>query len=202
MDLTSQGVTIEPLYAFNGKRLWNQVFFDDVRVPVANRLGEEDRGWTVAKTLLGDERLMVSRVAENRRLLECIREVLAEEAAATSLAAEDFRRQLSELAIRLAALEMTSLRILTEADRGGAIGAEPSMLKLKGSELVQSMDRALFELIGYWSLPRDGGETQSPVGPDYAEYVASGLFHHRGYTIAGGSSEVQHNIIAKQVLGL
>jgi alkylation response protein AidB-like acyl-CoA dehydrogenase len=202
MDLSTPGITIEPLYAFNGKRLWNQVFFDDVRVPVENRLGEENRGWTVAKTLLGDERLMVSRVAENRRLLGRIREVLAEEVSAGSVQPADALRSLSELDIRLQALEMTSLRILTEADRGGAIGAEPSMLKLKGSELVQAMDRALLELVGYWSLPLDSGDAESPVGPEYAEYVASGLFHHRGYTIAGGSSEVQHNIIAKQVLGL
>jgi len=202
VDLTTPGITIEPLYAFNGKRLWNQVFFDDVRVPVENRLGEENRGWPVAKTLLGDERLMGSRVAENRRLLGRIREVLAEEAAAGSLQPTDVRRSLAELDIRLQALEMTSLRILTEADRGGAIGAEPSMLKLKGSELVQAMDRALLELVGYWSLPLDSGDAEAPVGPDHAEYVASGLFHHRGYTIAGGSSEVQHNIIAKEVLGL
>ena len=97
---------------------------------------------------------------------------------------------------------MTSLRILTEADQGGQIGAEPSMLKLKGSQLVQDMDIMLAEIIGNWLLPLDAGADGQPVGPDYAEYVASGLFHHRGYTIAGGTSEVQHNIIAKQVLGL
>ena len=78
IDLDSPGIQIEPLYAFNGKRLWNQVFFDDVRVPVANRLGEENRGWTVAKSLLGDERLMVSRVAENKRMLGRILDVLKE----------------------------------------------------------------------------------------------------------------------------
>ena len=97
---------------------------------------------------------------------------------------------------------MTSLRILTEADRGGEIGAEPSMLKLKGSELVQAMDLLMLETVGYWGLPQDAGGAPGSVGPEHAEYVASGLFHHRGYTIAGGTSEVQHNIIAKQVLGL
>ncbi len=205
IDMASPGVSVEPLYAFNGKRLWNQVFFDAVRVPVANRLGDENRGWTVAKSLLGDERLMVSRVAENRRLLGRIRDVLSAEPGPEGrvLAHDDaFQRKLSELAIRLEALEMTSLRLLTQADRGGLVGAEPSMLKLKGSELVQSMDQVLFEAVGHWALPRDMGGSGSPPGPDYAEYVASGRYHHRGYTIAGGSSEVQHNIIAKQVLGL
>ncbi|MFV2090406.1 MAG: acyl-CoA dehydrogenase family protein, partial [Pseudomonadales bacterium] len=203
IDMTSPGVTIEPLYAFNGKRLWNQVFFDDVRVPCGNRLGEENHGWTVAKSLLGDERLLVSRVAENKRLLGILRETLIQ-----ADCAAEFGAAFSSLEIRLAALEMTSLRILTEADKGGQIGAEPSMLKLKGSQLIQAMDSLLLEAVGYWGLPVDAGGTGgaggdgTAIGPDYAEYAASGLFHHRGYTIAGGTSEVQHNIIAKQVLGL
>ncbi len=201
IDMASAGVSVEPLLAFNGKRLWNQVFFEDVRVPVANRLGEENHGWTVAKSLLGDERLLVSRVAENKRMLGRITDVLeaVERASGQSL---PIREKVSELTIRLSALEMTSLRILIEADRGGQIGAEPSMLKLKGSQLVQDMDIMLAELIGNWLLPQDSGVAEMPIGPDYAEYVGSGLFHHRGYTIAGGTSEVQHNIIAKQVLGL
>jgi len=111
--------------------------------------------------------------------------------------------KVAALSIRLQALEMTSLRILSQADSGHTIGAEPSMLKLKGSELVQAMDELLFEAVGYWALPQDrSAESDAAIGPDYAEYVASGRYHHRGYTIAGGSSEVQHNIIAKQVLGL
>lgn len=202
IDMRSPGISVEPLLAFNGKRLWNQVFFDSVRVPVANRLGDEHRGWTVAKSLLGDERLMVSRVAENRRLLGRIRDLIALESPEDSGVSVAHRRRLAELELRLDALEMTSLRILTEADRGGEIGAEPSMLKLKGSQLVQAMDEAMLSLAGWWALPRDSGPDGRSVGPDYAEYVACGLFHHRGYTIAGGTSEVQHNIIAKQVLGL
>ena len=204
IDLNSPGISVEPLYAFNGKRLWNQVFFDSVRVPIAQRLGEEDKGWTVAKSLLGDERLMVSRVAENKRLLSRLCDVLGQEQEGTRPLDQttSIRRRLSELDIRLQALEMTSLRLLSEADKGGQVGAEPSMLKLKGSQLVQAMDELLVDAIGHWALPMDAGSTGSTVGPAYAEYIASGLFHHRGYSIAGGSSEVQHNIIAKQVLGL
>ena len=204
IDLNSPGISVEPLYAFNGKRLWNQVFFDSVRVPIAQRLGDEDKGWTVAKSLLGDERLMVSRVAENKRLLSRLCDVLGQEQEGTRPLDQttSIRRRLSELDIRLQALEMTSLRLLSEADKGGQVGAEPSMLKLKGSQLVQAMDELLVDAIGHWALPLDAGSTGSTVGPAYAEYIASGLFHHRGYSIAGGSSEVQHNIIAKQVLGL
>ncbi|MEQ8860938.1 MAG: acyl-CoA dehydrogenase family protein [Pseudomonadales bacterium] len=202
IDLASPGITVTPLLAFNGKRLWNQVFFENVRVPVANRLGEEDQGWTVAKRLLGDERLMVSRVAENRRLLGRVRDVLAaqREVAGPNPAALEHR--LAALEIRLDALEASSLRLLTAADRGDEIGAEPSMLKLQGSTLVQAFDELLFEAVGYWALPRDAAGSAPAVGPGYAEYVASGTYHHRGYTIAGGASEVQRNIIAKQVLGL
>ena len=201
-DMTSPGVTVKPLYAFNGKRLWNQVFFEDVRVPVSQRLGDEDRGWTVAKSLLGDERLMVSRVAENRRILANLRETLEHQLSRSSSALDATRRAINELDIRLQALEATSLRILTAFDGGGDIGAEPSMLKLKGSELVQAQDEVLFTMIDYLALPLDTASGGAAVTPEWAEYIASGRYHHRGFTIAGGSSEVQHNIIAKQVLGL
>jgi len=203
IDMASPGVTVEPLLAFNGKRLWNQVFLEDVRVPVSQRLGDEDRGWTVAKSLLGDERLLVSRVAENKRILGIVREALAYRKAAGVELPGVLREEADALQIRLQALEMTSLRILTQADAGAQIGAEPSMLKLKGSELVQDQDELLFRLVDHLVLPMDTkGSDREPVGPDFAEYVASGRYHHRGFTIAGGSSEVQHNIIAKQVLGL
>ena len=201
-DMTSPGVTVKPLYAFNGKRLWNQVFFEDVRVPMSQRLGDEDRGWTVAKSLLGDERLMVSRVAENRRILANLRETLEHQLSRGSAVLDATRKAVNELDIRLQALETTSLRILTAFDGGGDIGAEPSMLKLKGSELVQAQDEVLFSLIDYLALPLDTATGGAAVTPDWAEYIASGRYHHRGFTIAGGSSEVQHNIIAKQVLGL
>lgn len=202
LDMTSPGVTVKPLYAFNGKRLWNQVFFEDVRVPMSQRLGDEDRGWTVAKSLLGDERLMVSRVAENRRILANLRETLEHQAQRGVSVLSETRKSINELDIRLQALEATSLRILTAFDGGGEIGAEPSMLKLKGSELVQAQDEILFAMIDYLTLPLDTATGGASVTPAWAEYVASGRYHHRGFTIAGGSSEIQHNIIAKQVLGL
>ena len=203
LDITSPGVAVKPLYAFNGKRLWNEVFFEDVRVPIAQRLGEEDRGWTVAKSLLGDERLMVSRVSENKRILGLLKEAVQEQAERGVALPESVRSEISALEIRLHALEMTSLRVLTKADAGSQIGAEPSMLKLKGSELVQDQDELLFRMVDYLALPQDSKNTgAAAVNPAWAEFVASGRYHHRGYTIAGGSSEVQHNIIAKQVLGL
>ena len=203
IDLRSAGIEIKPLIAFNGKRLWNQVFFEDVRVPTSHRLGGEDHGWTVAKSLLGDERLMVSRIAENKRVFSNLLELVSQQGQRGQILPGSFHSKLSQISIRIHALEMTSLRILGRADKGAEVGAEPSMLKLKGSELVQSQDELLFELADYLSVPLDSsmGDHQS-IGSSMTEYISSGAYHPRGYTIAGGSSEVQHNIIAKQVLGL
>ena len=172
-------------------------------MPVAQRLGDEDRGWTVAKSLLGDERLMVSRVSENKRVLGVLKEALQKQMQRGIEMPESVHSEICALEIRLQALEMTSLRILTQADSGSQIGAEPSMLKLKGSELVQAQDELLFRMVDYLALAQDSANTdEEAINPAWAEYIASGRYHHRGYTIAGGSSEVQHNIIAKQVLGL
>ncbi|MFT7651894.1 MAG: alkylation response protein AidB-like acyl-CoA dehydrogenase, partial [Candidatus Azotimanducaceae bacterium] len=202
-DMNTRGVTVQPLYAFNGKRLWNHVFFDDVRVPMSLRLGEEDQGWTVAKSLLGDERLFVSRVAENKRILSVLKDTTTEMTHRGVSLPDSLMAEMAGIEVRLHALEMTSLRVLTEADSGGQIGAEPSMLKLKGSQLIQDQDEIWFRLVDHLSLAMDTkGSERTPLGPAFAEYVASGRYHHRGYTIAGGSSEVQQNIIAKQVLSL
>ena len=202
LRMDSPGITVEPLLAFNGKRLWNQVFFDDVRVPREDRLGEENAGWTVAKNLLGNERLMVSRVAENKRVLSRVKALFDE----LGLEADDqFKKRLGTIEIRLASLESMALRLLSKFDQGGHVGAEPSMLKLQGSQLIQAQDQLLFEIVQYYGLPIDGTlreESSGPIGSPETEMIASALFHHRGYTIAGGASEIQKNIIAQQVLGL
>ena len=168
-EMTSPGVSVEPLLAFNGKRLWNQVFFDGVRVPVSNRLGQEDQGWTVAKNLLGNERLLVSRVAENRRILSNIRDALS-----VSSSAGVYQEDLARLMIRLDALEATALRLLTRFDQGQTVGAEPSMLKLKGSQLVQDMDRLLCDVMEHYTLPLDSVMREDrPVRPGYADMAMS-----------------------------
>ncbi|PJK29363.1 acyl-CoA dehydrogenase family protein [Minwuia thermotolerans] len=209
MDMTAPGVEVKPLIALNGRRLWNIVTFDEVRVPAANLLGRENEGWTVAKKLLGDERLFVSRVSENTRILSIVKEVCAAESSEGRPLLEDpdFALTIADLESRLKALEMTSLRILAEADAGGRVGAEPSMTKLLGSHMVQDLDEVLYRAIGYYGAPDHSGflfrgENQLPVGPDYAVGITSGQLHHRGFTIAGGTSEVQRGVLAKAVLGL
>jgi len=205
IDMALPGIEVRPLLAFNGKRLWNQVFFTDVRVPRHNRLGDENQGWTVAKNLLGNERLMVSRVAENKRILSRLRELLASSDDLELDLETAFYKRLAQLEIRLSGLEATASRLLSRFDSGQTIGAEPSMLKLLGSQLVQELDRLLYEVIAYYGLPEDAvsrSDDAVPIHSAASDMIASALFHHRGYTIAGGTSEVQHNIIAKQVLGL
>lgn len=203
IDMADPGITVEPLIAFNGKRLWNQVFFESVRVPKSNRLGKENEGWSVAKNLLGNERLLVSRVAENRRLLKKIFALTRIEADREIEFDANLLKAINQLEIRLDALDATARRLLSQSDLGAQIGAEPSMLKLQGSQMVQAMDQIMFDLIGYYGVPLDsvlrGGE---PIGMDVEDMIASQMYHHRGYTIAGGASEVQRNIIAKAVLGL
>jgi alkylation response protein AidB-like acyl-CoA dehydrogenase len=209
MDLDAPGVTVEPLVALNGVRLWNQVFFDDVRVPAENLLGAENEGWTVAKRLLEDERVMVSRVAENYRLLGNLKEAAGQERLGGGRLINDptYAEKIAQLELRLTALENLSLRLLSSVDKGVKLGAEPSMLKLLGSELVQATDTATIEAIAYYGVPdyRDGlqgGDNNAAIGPEHAAMTMSGYLHHRGFTIAGGSSEIQHGIIAKQLLGL
>jgi len=209
IDMASPGIEVRPLLALNGARLWNQVFFENVRVPRANLLGEENRGWTVAKSLLGDERIMVSRVSENSRLLGILKEIAALEQSDGQALAEDagFQAKIADLEIRLQALEIMSLRMLADAAAGKAVGAEPSALKALGSRLVQAMDTAIADTVGYYAVPDNlsalrAGRNEAVVGPKHAVARMSNLLHHRGYTIAGGTTEVQYNVIAKQVLGL
>jgi alkylation response protein AidB-like acyl-CoA dehydrogenase len=97
-----------------------------------------------------------------------------------------------------------AVRLLAHFDTGGKVGAEPSMLKLQGSQLVQAQDQLLFELAGFYGLPLDqqSRQDQTAVLNDEIDMIGSALFHHRGYTIAGGATEIQRNIIAQQVLKL
>jgi alkylation response protein AidB-like acyl-CoA dehydrogenase len=208
IDMKSPGITVEPIYALNGQRLWNTVILEDVRVPAANRLDEENNGWTVAKALLGDERIFVSRISESTRLLARAREVASMERSNGERLIDDatFSKHLTELQIRLQALDVMGLRLLARAEDGG-LGAEPSAMKALGSPLVQAMDTALTEAIAYYAMPDNQaawaqGSNEEGVGPDYGQALAYNMLHHRGYTIAGGTTEIQKNIIAKAILGL
>ncbi len=204
IDMDDPGIRVQPITSISGQHVFNQVFLDDVRVPVENLVHCENEGWTVAKSLLEHERLGLSRVGESKKRLQRLREIAAEAPdGGTPLIAEDwFRRKLARLEVRLRALEVTVLRFVADAEAGRAVGANVSMLKLRGSQLLQDVLQTSVDALGSRGLvlssPREqGANTREPDSG-----LASARFQSRAYTIAGGSSEVQRNIIAKQVLGL
>ena len=208
-DIQVPEITIRPIRFINGRHHFNQVFFDNLRVPVENRVGEENRGWTVAKSLLAHERLGGARSSELRRILAKARAVASEESnGAGRLIDEDwFARRLWALEIDLIALEQTLSRFMADVSAGKSLGAETSLLKARGITAQQGVRDLLADAVGYYGLPfeQDIFEIESEdgyLGPEYAVTLAAERYTARGSSIAGGSHEVQSMITAKRVLGL
>lgn len=210
IDMKTPGITVKPIVLIDGFPEVNEVFFDDVKVPAENLIGEENKGWTYAKVLLTHERTSIAGVARGKRRLIALRK-LAEETqdgfgAAMSENAS-FRKRVAEIEIELKALEYSELRTLAALSVGNAPGPESSILKIVGTELAQKMDEMFLELSGYNSLPyvpeqfEEGFEGES-VGPGTTAAAALTYFNNRKLSIFGGSNEIQRNIICKAVLGL
>ncbi|MHA7682569.1 acyl-CoA dehydrogenase family protein [Cupriavidus sp. PET2-C1] len=209
IDMRSPGVSVRPLVGIHGWRLFNQVFLDDVEVPVENRVGEENAGWSIAKSLLEYERLNLARVAENRRRLSKVRTLglELEEAGVPLMRRPWFMRRYRELEVRVEVLAATVLRFRRQAQAGKPLGAETGMLKLLGSVLIQDIENLAVDALGPDTLAYDRAAHFEPAAPEvgrsaYAPAASARRFVTRGYTIAGGSSEIQHELLAKQVLGL
>lgn len=208
IDMKSRGITVRPIRGIHGWEVFNEVFLDDVEVPLQNLVGQENRGWTVAKSLLEFERLKLARVGENKRRMARAREIGWREVedGVPLIQRPWFRKRFAELQVRLLALEANSARFVARSAVGEPVGAEVSMLKLRGSQLIQAWEMLTVDALGPASLPFDAEtldrETSSLPVPELAPTASSRRFLSRGYTIAGGSSEIQHNILAKQVLGL
>ncbi|HSD44118.1 MAG TPA: acyl-CoA dehydrogenase family protein [Burkholderiales bacterium] len=206
IDMHSPGVTVRPLYLYDEEHEVNEVFFDDVRVPVANLVGSEGKGWTYAKYLLGHERTGITGVGASKRELTLLKDIAAREVRdGVPLTADPaFRRKIAEAEIDLLALEMTLLRVLSNRSRPGP---EASILKIKGTEVQQALTELMMEALGPAALPfsrrviEEGGAA-GPLAPDYAAPLAARYFNWRKASIYGGSNEIQRNIIAQQVLGL
>ena len=204
IDMKAPGVGVRPIVSMEGRHHLNEVVFEDVRVPVADRVGEENRGWTIAKFLLGNERLLVAEIGKQKRTLRLIREsldCLADGGAPLGRQAW-VRERLAELDARLMALEWTALRTVREADAGGPAPAAVSMLKIRGSELEQALTEFAMEVLGPRGLRYDPHLNLGNA--DLAEVRRNGavsrLLWARCVTIYGGSNEVQRNIIAKSLL--
>ena len=186
IDMKTPGITVRPLILMDGAHEVNEVFFDDVKVPVENLVYEEGKGWTVAKYLLGYERMNTGRIGASKRELAKLKEFAKER-----ISDSRFRDRLSRLEVELMALEITNLRFLDQMRRSGQPpGADVSMLKIKGTEIQQM----LTELMMQAEDPANAGEIAASLGPRYCSM--------RKTTIYAGSNEIQRNIIAKMTLGL
>ncbi|MEK8051416.1 acyl-CoA dehydrogenase family protein [Ideonella sp. DXS22W] len=203
IDMKTPGITVRPLILMDGGHEVNEVFFDDVKVPAENLIFEENKGWTVAKYLLGHERMGSGNVGGSKRELAALKRLAAEQQVDGRSLMDDprFRDRLSRVEIELEALELTSMRFLDQMRRSGQPpGADVSMLKIRGSELQQAITELMMQAVGPQAQPFmavEGGEVDalaSRLTPRYANY--------RKTSIYAGSNEIQRNIIAKATLGL
>ena len=208
INMKTPGVTVRPIITLGGEHEVNEVWLEDVRVPVANRIYEENKGWTCAKFLLAHERTGIAAVARSKRGVEKIKSIARTEQDGDRplIANPFFKRKISELEIDLTALEFTELRSLAGEAAGKGPGPESSLLKIKGSEIQQRITELALEAVGHYGAPYfrgfGEGDNEHPIGPDYAHRAAPTYFNTRKTTIYGGSNEIQRNIIAKMVLGI
>lgn len=208
MDMHEPGVTVRPIITMDGGDEINIVFFDNVRVPKANLIGQEGKGWTYAKYLLAHERTNIARVGLSTRLLAKLKRIAAEEQMGGKPLIEDpaFRAKIAATEIDLLALEAAVFRAVSGDRAGKPPGPESSMLKIKGSLIQQDLTELLTEAVGAYALPHqpewfEPGWNGELAGPGYAPALASTYINWRKVSIYGGSNEIQRNIIAKQMLG-
>ncbi|MGE5638874.1 MAG: acyl-CoA dehydrogenase family protein [Clostridia bacterium] len=188
IDMKTPGITVRPLILMDGAHEVNEVFFEDVKVPAENLVYQENKGWTVAKYLLGYERMNTGRIGASKRELAKLKDFAKQTGQIDN---PRFRDRLSRLEVELTALEITNLRFLDQMRRTGQPpGADVSMLKIKGTEIQQG----LTELMMQAEDPANASGIAASLGPRYCSM--------RKTTIYAGSNEIQRNIIAKMTLGL
>lgn len=204
IDMKSPGITVRPIDTIDGFHHLNEVFFDNVRVPVENRIGEEGKGWTYAKSLLVHERLSIAEVADSKRNLAVLREDARREVSGGRSLLDDplFAKRLGDIEIDLMALEFTELRALAAIAEGKEPGPESSLLKLQGTEIQQAIQELRMDAAAYYSGTLQGELSSAQLGHATADTAQKLYFRGRAASIYGGSNEVQKNITAKYVLGL
>ncbi|WP_343739150.1 acyl-CoA dehydrogenase family protein [Achromobacter sp.] len=209
IDMNSPGIEVRPIITLDGEHEVNEVFFSDVRVPVENLVGEENRGWTCAKYLLTYERTNIAGVGQSTAALERLKAVAARQKRHGRPLTEDpdFAARLARVEIELANMRTTNLRVVAAVAGGGAPGAESSMLKIRGTQIRQEISALNRRAMGPYARPfvpealHDGYDAP-PIGPDGANSAAAQYFNNRKLSIFGGSNEIQKNIISKMILGL
>jgi len=211
VDMATPGVTVKPLITIEGGHEVNEVFFDDVRVPASNVVGEVDQGWSVAKYLLGHERMGGGALGGVKKLLVQLKDIAKQEDTGFggSLWYDDtFRRKVSETEIELMALEVQMMRLLAAVSADREMGLEASMIKIRRTEILQRLSELKMEAVGYYGQPYvkealiDDRWNEEPVGDAFMNALTPQYLNNRKHSIFAGSNEIQHNIIAKRVLGL
>ncbi len=195
IDMKTPGVTVRPIITLDGAHEVNEVWLEEVRVPVANLIGEENKGWTYAKFLLGHERTNIAGIGIAKRELARLKRIAEAEG---RLADALFAARVAQVEIDLMALEITNLRVLSAERAKKAPGPEASILKIKGTEIQQAIAELMMQAVGPYALPFK----QTDVGPDYAANLGAGYCNLRKLSIFGGSNEIQKNIISQMIMGL
>jgi alkylation response protein AidB-like acyl-CoA dehydrogenase len=210
IDMKTAGLTVRPIITIDGHHETNEVFFDNVRVPVANRIGEENKGWDYAKYLLGNERSGIARVGVSKMRVRYAKELAKRVPNGDGVLWDDrgFRERVADVEVELKALEMTQMRVIAESRAQESHLPDPktSILKIKGSELQQRSAELLLEVAGPDALALDidflRGIGDPVREPEWALTIAPNHYFARHVSIVGGSNEIQKNILAKSVLGL
>ena len=198
IDMATPGVSVRPIVLLDGQPEVNEVWFENVVVPVANRIGDEGRGWTYAKHLLGQERAGIAGIGVSKREIGYLKELAGRALHRGRPLMEDgeFRGRVARVEIELMALEMTNLRLLA-VPHGGPPGWEVSMLKVRGTEILQEISELQMDVAGAMALEVASSEaTRTPGAAASAKYL-----NLRKLSIFGGSNEIQRNIIAQQIMG-
>ncbi|MEM8730615.1 MAG: acyl-CoA dehydrogenase family protein [Pseudomonadota bacterium] len=206
IDMNTPGVEVRPIILLDGVHEVNEIFFDDVRVPVENLVGEENKGWTYAKYLLTHERTNIAGVGSSQAGLDTIKRMARAEIQGGRPLIENphFAARMANVEIDLKAMATTNLRVISQTAKGGAPGLEASMLKVKGTVIRQEINDLARRAAGPYAMPFPSEAVagdNDPIGPDYAGKTAAEYFNNRKLSIFGGSNEIQRGIIAKVSLG-
>jgi alkylation response protein AidB-like acyl-CoA dehydrogenase len=210
IDMKSPGITVRPIMLLDGGHEVNEIWFENVRVPIENRIGEENRGWTYAKFLLGHERTNIAGVGIAKRELARLKRIATLECQRGRPLIEDplFSAQIAQAEVDLWALEITNLRVLSAERHSPSARPEASILKIRGTEIHQSIAELMMRAVGPYALPFRGEAMEAgwqfdparePPGPRYASILAASYFNQRKLSIFGGTNEIQKNIIAKMI---
>ncbi len=214
IDMKTPGIAVRPIITLDGEHEINDIFFDNVEVPVQNLVGEENKGWTYAKFLLSHERTNNAGIGHCKRGLQRLKDIAAAQTVNGRPLIEDcrFRDRIAQVELELMALEITNLRVLSAVSgESRAPGPEVSLLKIKGSEIIQQLAELQMHALGHDALPyvREALEADWVPEPVFAEHYAAyappltgQYFNQRKTTIYAGSTEIQKNIISKLILGL